>query len=136
MAESGHSDSSGHHQGRVSITLRPPPSVNRIWQRGRGGGVFRSRAYSTWLRASHLLCGRSDTVLGPVIVRIKIHGGRGWRQGRDIDNIAKPVIDFLVHSGVIFDDNYEIVRRISISYFPPRNPNDKAYVEVSVRRCQ
>lgn len=74
--------------------------------------------------------------MGPVIVRIKIHGGRGWRQGRDIDNIAKPVIDFLVHSGVIFDDNYEIVRRISISYFPPRNPKDKAYVEVSVRRCQ
>jgi len=135
MAEPSHADSSESRQGRVLLTLGPPPSVNRIWQRGRGGGVFRSRAYSTWLRASHLLCGQAGAILGSVVIRISIHGGKGWRQGRDIDNAAKPIIDFLVHSGVIMDDNYEVVRRVSISYYSPASAKDKAYVRVSVRRC-
>lgn len=123
-----------HRRDRVTITLSPPPSVNRIWQRGRGGKVFRSRAYITWLRMSHLMAGNPGQIQGQVVIRIKIIGGRGWRKGRDIDNIHKPSIDFLVHSRIIEDDNWEIVRRVTISYHDNTDRKARSYIEIQVRR--
>lgn len=134
MAESLPVPAPNNALDQVVITLGPPPSVNRIWQRGRGGKVFRSRAYTTWLRQSHLMSGRPGHVPGRVIIRVKIYGGKGWRKGRDIDNLQKPAIDFLVHCGVIEDDNWGIVRRVTVSYHDPDNPRDKAFIRVTVRR--
>jgi len=123
-------------QGRVLLTLSPPPSVNRIWQRGRGGKVFRSRAYTAWLRKSHLMAGQPGCLVGRVAIRITIFGGVGWRVGRDIDNIHKPAIDFLVHSGVIPDDNWHIVRRVTISYCDGKHKKDRAYIRIHVRSIE
>jgi len=134
MAESMPEADQQPHQDEVTLHLSPPPSMNRIWQRGRGGKVFRSRAYTTWLRQSHLLAGRPGSVKGRVLIRIKIGGGKGWRKGRDIDNIQKPAIDFLVQAGVIEDDNWEIVRRVTVSYYDPPDPKTKAFIKITVRR--
>lgn len=120
--------------GQVTLNLSPPPSVNRIWQRGRKGKVYRSKAYTDWLRHSHLMAGRPGRVDGRVLIRIRITGGKGWRRGRDVDNIQKPAIDFLVHCGVIADDNWEIVRRVTVYYCDPVNAKEKASIRVTVRR--
>ena len=116
------------------LHLSPPPSTNRIWQRGRGGQVFRSKAYTTWLRRSHIVAGRPGKVDGRVMIRVKIIGGKGWRKGRDVDNIQKPLLDFLVHCGVIEDDNWEIVRRVTVFYCDPVKPKDDSKIIVTVRK--
>jgi Holliday junction resolvase RusA-like endonuclease len=59
-------------------------------------------------------------------------GGKGWRKGRDIDNVLKPILDFLVHAGLIPDDNHEIVQRITITYSDPPKARDKAFLRVRI----
>jgi len=62
-----------------------------------------------------------------------INGGKGWRKGRDIDNVLKPLMDFLQHIGAITDDCAEVVNSIYIRFTPPGKPADKSYVDVVVQ---
>ena len=117
---------------KVVFNLEPPPSINHIWQRGSRGKVFRSRNYLTWLRISHLMVGRPGSFAGPVAIRLWMIGGKGWRRGRDIDNVLKPILDFLVHAGLIPDDNHDIVQRITITYSDPPKAKDKAFLRVRI----
>lgn len=118
----------------LRITVPPPPSANHIWRTGRRGRHYRSRNYETWVRLCTLTC-RAQPVACPVVVRIAIHGGKGWRATRDVDNAIKPIVDLLRHLGVIPDDTTEQVRRIEVEYHPPQRRGDAArcVVEVETR---
>jgi Holliday junction resolvase RusA-like endonuclease len=120
--------------GHLFLRLSPPPSVNHIWNRGRGGKVYRSRSYQTWITRNLFHTGRQvRQVDGPVHVSVTINGGKGWRKGRDIDNVLKPLMDFLQHIGAITDDCAEVVNSIYIRFTPPGKPADKSYVDVVVQ---
>ena len=120
--------------GPVLLRLSPPPSVNHIWNRGRGGKVYRSRAYQTWIVRNMFTTGRKvRQVPGPVSVEIHIWGGKGWRRGRDIDNVLKPLMDYLQHIEAIEDDCSDIVQSITVKFYNPQKPSDKSYIDMTVR---
>lgn len=120
--------------GHLLLRLSPPPSVNHIWNRGRGGKVYRSRSYQTWIQRNLFHVGHKLALQpGPVHVSIHIHGGKGWRKGRDIDNVLKPLMDFLQHIGVIEDDCAEVVASIYVRYHYPKKPADHSWVDVVVQ---
>lgn len=119
--------------GQLLLRLSPPPSVNHIWNRGKGGKVYRSRAYQTWIARNLFHAGRKvRQVPGPVSVEILIWGGKGWRKGRDIDNCLKPLMDFLQHIGAIEDDCSDVVTEIVVKYKSPLKPSDKSYIDLTV----
>lgn len=113
-------------------TLPVPPSANALWQGGirtwrdkRTGGFrqgwtqWRSPAYEGWLHECSLLIGRAERVPGPVRVAITVRGGKGFREGRDLDNCVKPVVDLVRHKRVISDDNVTVVVEVCARYVPP-----------------
>lgn len=120
--------------GHLLLRLSPPPSVNHIFHRGKRGNVYRSRSYQTWIQRNLFHVGhRLPKQPGPVHVSIHIHGGKGWRKGRDIDNVLKPLMDFLQHVEVIEDDCAEVVNSIYVRFHPPKKPSEQSWVDVVVQ---
>jgi len=65
----------------------------------------------------------------PCELHIEIYGGKGFREGSDLDNCLKAICDMLTPkefcgkrygAGVIEDDNVTILRHISMTYFERR----------------
>ncbi len=117
----------------IRLIIPVPPSANRLWRYGARGRCYRSAAYSAWLQLAGLLVRQQIAGLKmpepPVEVRIVIHGGKGWRKGRDADNAIKPLVDLCCHAGVLPGDDSEVVRRV-ICEFIPGNGNASCIVEV------
>jgi Holliday junction resolvase RusA-like endonuclease len=98
-------------QAVLSINLPLPPSANACWRNGAGGkGRFRTAEYLTWIGEAELiglvrLRGSGIREFGKGY-SIKISAGMNRR--RDLDNIAKPVIDTLVKAfgGALPDDRW------------------------------
>jgi Holliday junction resolvase RusA-like endonuclease len=67
-----------------------------------------------------------------VSISITVRSGTGWRRDRDIDNIVKPTLDWLVRWCVIADDNCGIVRHIEVSY--DMMPISAACVQIVISR--
>jgi crossover junction endodeoxyribonuclease RusA len=89
----------------TTITLPLPISTNRIWRAGRGGHVYRSPQYRAWVTEAgwSLRAQRPKSVAGPVSVTIA--AGRPDRRRRDVDNLAKALLDLLVQHRVLEDDS-------------------------------
>jgi len=60
------------------------------------------------------MVGKPGQVAGPLEIQIVAISGKGWRKNRDLDNLAKPLIDLLKHTGIIEDDNSTIVKKITL----------------------
>ncbi len=95
----------------MRLTLPWPPSVNHYWRRVRNrtliskeGRLFRKRVLAT-LTTRHI-----EPMTGSLAVRIVAHPPD--RRRRDLDNIAKSLLDALEHGGVYEDDNQ--IDRLSI----------------------
>lgn len=95
----------------LSLTLPWPPSVNHYWRRvgnrtliSKEGRLFRKRVLAT-LSAQHI-----EPMTGPLAVRVVAHPPD--RRRRDLDNIAKSLLDALEHGGVYEDDSQ--IDRLSI----------------------
>lgn len=89
-----------------------------------------SKGYRLWLDEAILLMrlGLPVVKTHPVTVRLWIAGGRGWADGRDGDNVIKPVIDAARKAGRIRDDTTPgHVRRIELDYLDPADPKQAAY---------
>lgn len=119
------------------MVLAVPPSVNAIWRaaRAHGGGVkfHKSDKYEGWRKVAVPLCKYTMApVPGTVAVTIVVFGGKGWRKGRDLDNVGKGVMDCLVSAGRIADDCTEFVRRVNMEYVPPVSAQCEARVVVSI----
>jgi Holliday junction resolvase RusA-like endonuclease len=61
-----------------------------------------------------------------VIVRT----GHGWRSSRDIDNLLKPILDWLVRWNILAGDDCSVVRQILISIDPL--PRPVACVDITI----
>ncbi len=95
----------------LRLTLPWPPSVNHYWRRvgnrtliSKEGRRFRKRVLAT-LSTQHI-----EPMTGSLAVRVVAHPPD--RRRRDLDNIAKSLLDALEHGGVYEDDNQ--IDRLSI----------------------
>lgn len=106
-----------------SFDLPIPPSVNATHGHGRGR-CWIAGEYRTWRLATKIsLAGQSsgliDKPVAPYAVYIDLRGGKGWRVGRDLDNIGKAIFDILQIAGIIEDDSTEWVQHKAFTYSPP-----------------
>jgi Holliday junction resolvase RusA-like endonuclease len=86
-----------------------PPSVNHCYRQWRGRTLL-SRKYRQWIQAADFSfmvsqLGRHEPLTGRVLVALIVRPGKGWTRSRDMDNLLKPVQDWLVRSGLIQGDN-------------------------------
>jgi len=97
----------------LTVWLPLPPSANRLWRAYQGRNI-KSQAYRTWLAeaAKTLLIQRPGSILGKFTAVITVE--RPDRRRRDIDNLAKPVLDALKFAQVIEDDS--LAQRIVLEW--------------------
>lgn len=93
----------------ISFDLPLPPSANACWRNGKGGkGRFRTDVYKAWNSAALTACADHWRKHGePSFARgysVKVSVGMNRR--RDLDNIAKPIIDTLVAAIALPDDRW------------------------------
>jgi Holliday junction resolvase RusA-like endonuclease len=74
------------------------------------------------------MVGKPGQVQGPLEIQIVAISGKGWRKNRDLDNLAKPLIDLLKHTGIIEDDNSTIVKKITLLMELPIGAEDASVV--------
>jgi|LakMenEpi03Aug12_release.lakeMendotaPanAssembly.Ray.scaffolds.fasta_scaffold492671_2 Holliday junction resolvase RusA-like endonuclease len=74
------------------------------------------------------MVGKPGQVAGPLEIQIVAISGKGWRKNRDLDNLAKPLIDLLKHTGIIEDDNSTIVKKITLLMELPIGAEDASVV--------
>ena len=101
-------DHSAGHVAQMKTILRLtalPPSVNAIWRHTRGGKMYRTTQYMTFLRGEEWnLVPQLRTqhkFTGPVFITIAM---RRPRSNADLDNRAKGTLDLLQHVKAIDDD--------------------------------
>lgn len=124
----------------TTYVLSVPPSANKLfantkkqWARlasssaSKKRGRVRTKEYTAWVdgELKSLLAQRAKPVAVPV--KITIQKPRYCR--KDLDNIAKPVIDLLVRGGIIEDDGPDFVHGITIE------PADIESMKVSIETC-
>lgn len=114
----------------ITLTLSLPPSANSIWRSFRGR-VVKSYRYCQWLKLNLAELIYIPQIKIPAEIQITAVTGKGWRTNRDIDNLVKPLMDLLKHSGIIEDDNSRIVKKITIQTQEPQF-NQEACVCVRV----
>lgn len=106
-----------------------PPSANNMFRNVPGRGRVRTKDYTAWRTAAHWQIKEPAAAVqfdDPVEVSITVP-----RQPRsDIDNRIKPVLDLLVKSGVIKDDDAKHVRKVSAEWGDVFAP-----CVVTVREC-
>lgn len=119
--------------GIIQLTLPVPPSVNTIW-RVSNGRMVKSAKYREWLSCCDVYALQSRVprpgIKKPCAVDVVIRTGHGWKTSRDIDNILKPILDWLVRWDILSGDDCGVVRQITVSI--DSKPQPVACVEVSV----
>jgi len=118
----------------IQVTLPIPPSVNQIW-RCQGNKIRKSRNYRLWQSAASLAAMTTaiprPAFAKPVAVEMVVRTGHGWRSNRDLDNICKPVLDWLVMWGILASDDCSVVRSVLITI--DTLPRAVACVDVTIR---
>lgn len=87
----------------ATVDLTIPPSANGLWFNAPGKGRVKTAEYQRWLTAAgwELKAARIATLPGWVAVLACVSIPQRWR---DLDNVAKPLLDLLVTHGLIEDD--------------------------------
>jgi Holliday junction resolvase RusA-like endonuclease len=101
---------------RFTLSLPFPPSTNNLFVNVPGRGRVTSPRYATWKTdaALRLLVQRPHRVSGPFEIEIAI--SRPDRRRRDLDGLAKPILDALVQNGVVDDDH--LCQRLTMEWAP------------------
>lgn len=101
----------------AEFDLPIPPSTNHIWRAARGR-IYKSSKYTNWLKDSDRAIMIQECRIHQAVRRVKIviliTPGEGWRMNRDLDNCAKPVLDYLVQRGWLKDDSCKYVREVTV----------------------
>ena len=82
----------------ISFDLPLPPSANACWRNGRGGvGRYRTDVYKAWIGEAELLARSKWARHGkPAFGKgYTVTISAGMNRRRDLDNLAKPIIDTL-----------------------------------------
>lgn len=119
---------------KIAASFTIPPSINHCYRSYRGR-VIKSKRYTDW-QAFHMLQYGNDArqVEGPLMIIITVYLGKGWRVNRDLDNVAKPLLDMLIKIGFIKDDNSKIVKSILMEV-KPQPKNNPAKIELTIQQC-
>lgn len=88
----------------VKIHLPYPVSVNAMYRNVRGKGRVKTKKYSDWIFAACMKHGSRDAKRVPGKVSVHIEVKRPDKRKRDIDNLAKGILDFLTLQNIIDDD--------------------------------
>lgn len=109
----------------ASFTLPWPPSANRLWRNVPGKGTLKSAQYRVWIAGAMGAIAAVATqqpcmVKGPF--RVSILADRPDRRRRDLDNLAKPILDALTASAIIEDDHLAASISLAWSDLPPAKP--------------
>lgn len=110
-----------------------PPSIWNLYKRRRNNtGLCSSSSYNKWKKNNYnrFSALKPNRMMHNVCVSIRFWGGKGVRGTFDIDNRIKAILDQLVRSGYILDDNKDIVRKVNISY---EGELKKAECEIYIR---
>jgi hypothetical protein len=80
--------------------------------------VHKSATYTRWITQADMtarVAGVRSVLIGDrVNIVISVMPGKGWRKGRDLDNVAKPILDWSVRSGLLIDDDWEHVPSVCV----------------------
>lgn len=100
-----------------NVELPYPPSVNHMWTPmvfRKNGKTIRGRRRSEraleFVAATLVLLGRRTSFLGAVAVEIDVFFPD--KRTRDLDNLAKGILDAITHAGVIGDDSQIVDLRL------------------------
>jgi Holliday junction resolvase RusA-like endonuclease len=94
----------------MNITLPIPPSANNLFINVPGRGRVMSTEYRQWRK-----CALSEIAIygiGSMAKPYGVHIRANVNHRRDIDNLAKPILDALVEAGVIIGDQWVDTVRI------------------------
>lgn len=96
----------------IELQLPFPPSVNQAYRNVAGRGRVKSRAYINWIKDADIALygqNKNERIGGPFVC--EIIAKEPDRRRRDVDNIIKVVLDYIVAAGLVDDDSR--CRRIS-----------------------
>ncbi len=101
-------------RGPITLTLPVPPSTNALFVNVPGKGRVPSVRYKQWRQdALATLWTQPRKFMGCPCAITLIVPDKGRR---DLDNFAKPILDFLVQHNFIADDSREFVRDLRIKW--------------------
>ena len=104
------------------VDLPFPVSVNRLWRKGRHGGIHLSPAYHDWRVQADLTAmlqrGRRHTIRGPFTAEVALDRDKR-KPAMDLDNHAKSVLDWAQSRELIFDDKF--CERLTIEWVDHAN---------------
>ena len=109
----------------ITLDLPMPPSVNRHW-RGAGRTVVRSDEYRSRIRQADARVTMTAQlhgvrqITGPFAADIVVQRGRGVP--RDLDNFAKPILDYCESRLAVRDDRNPQDVRLRWARARPRRP--------------
>lgn len=113
----------------ITVALPFPPGVNNLYANAGRRRVI-SRPYEVWRRAAgfELIAQRPDKLTGPFCVTLRFD--RPDKRRRDLDGLAKAVLDLLVTHQIVGDDSQAESLCMLWSEVPPAKPG-RCYVYVS-----
>ena len=111
------------------FTLPYPPSVNNLFLNVAGRGRIITPKYKAWIDLC--LWTLAARRLSPVKGRfaITINAVRPDRRKRDLDNLAKPILDVIVKAGLVDDDS--LAQRITMAWVEPAFQDQPIYITLS-----
>jgi Holliday junction resolvase RusA-like endonuclease len=83
------------------ISIPIPPSANALFIALRNGSRVKSPVYQAWLKEVVPMM-RRDPMPKPYAITIRAN----VNHRRDIDNLAKPILDALVKAGLMIGDQW------------------------------
>ncbi|MCS7016816.1 MAG: RusA family crossover junction endodeoxyribonuclease [Gemmatales bacterium] len=113
---------------RVYITPMATPRPHFRCLHGRPQ-TYMPHAYRVYLAKLALAFRDLKPVYEPVVVSIELSFGREEiRNGGDLDNYAKAVLDALVQARILADDGIRFVRALTVAVLP----DSESYVAVTL----
>lgn len=98
----------------------------------RSGRSFPSKQYQQWHSIAALYCAKIKPILNKQL-EISINFIHGTLRRRDSDNAVSSILDLLVDTKIIQDDNWKIVKRIIVNNeYQKNNP----YCEIQIKEIE
>lgn len=102
---------------RITFTIGPPISVNRMYVPSKRYGMVKSKKYRNWIEQNIELVKSIEKPKNfPIDLEVTVFIGRGFTDKSDIDNVLKAVADLLVKSEIIPDDNINYIRKCEAKF--------------------
>lgn len=110
----------------TTIILPFPPSVNGLYGGGSAQKRFPTQKYKNWLKSCPALHPHN-------LDNIEIHYRYYFpdKRNRDTENYVKAVSDYLVNNKVIIDDNWLVIKKMTLTpmEIDRLNPRVEIFIE-------